>query len=173
MYLSIFSISPARDPGSQWPVPRRPADRTPAAPAGSPSPWRRWCAGLFPAAQDRCVAGFQAQGGDVDRHVGTRFIYHANHPSGTRRRSIRRPLSSSPPSITRPTGSARLHTGAHRRRCRSDAPGSAQGDRASLHSDHWRELPLNLPRWRAEYRRSALPDNRRSFPVPVLFPAGE
>ena len=36
--------------------------------------------GLFPAAQDRCVAGFQTQGGDVDRHVGSRFINHANHP---------------------------------------------------------------------------------------------
>ena len=36
--------------------------------------------GLFPAAQDRRVAGFQTQGGDVDRHVRTRFINHANHP---------------------------------------------------------------------------------------------
>ncbi|MPN55758.1 hypothetical protein SDC9_203442 [bioreactor metagenome] len=35
--------------------------------------------GLFPTAQDRGIAGFQAQGGNVNGDVWARFINYANH----------------------------------------------------------------------------------------------
>ncbi len=36
--------------------------------------------GLFPAAQDRGITGFQAQGGDINSHVRARFVDYADHP---------------------------------------------------------------------------------------------
>ncbi len=171
MYLSIFSISPTSA--------RSGLSIACTAAAGRPHScsacWITFTVAALVrrslsrrAGSPRCR--FSGTGGDVDRHVRTRFINHANHPQRDAATFNTQTAVQQPAVDHRPTGSARLHTGAHRWRCRSDAPGSARGDRASLHSGHWRELRLNLPRWRAEYRRSALPDNRRSFPVPDSFP---
>ncbi len=60
------------------------------------------------------------------RHVRARFINHANHPQRHARRSRRRPLSSTPPSITCPTGRRDYTPDAHRRRCLSAVRASCQ-----------------------------------------------
>ncbi len=52
-------------------------------------------------------------------HVRARFINHTNHPQRYATTLRRRPLSSTPPSITCPTGSANCTPGAHRRQCLS------------------------------------------------------
>jgi len=66
----------------------------------------------FSAAQNRPRCRFfQAQRRDIDRHVRTGFINHADHTEryAATPQDVNR-CRSSPPSITCPTGSARLHT---------------------------------------------------------------
>jgi hypothetical protein len=121
--------------------------------------------GLFPAAQNGSVTGFQAQGGDIHRHVWTGFI---NHADNAERHAATLQTQTA---VEQPTVNHLPYRVGQIADLTNIVGDAFQARRVSARRSSIASLTvatrfqLNLARWRAKSPRTAIPDNQRFFPA--------